>query len=103
MYYENPIANLNISYNCLRVYEPKDPSNKIISNDENRQFPFPDACTFWYPAFLSSISALGFPLDKDLSDSSDEEYSSENIMSSSTFNSPNIDSTILWCLSVISD
>ena len=42
-------------------------------------------------------------LDRYSSDSSDKEYSSENIMSSSTFNSQNIDSTILWRLYVISE
>ena len=91
--------------NCLRAYEPKDPSNTIISNDENRQFPFPGTCTFLYPCNSELYFGFDFlfSLDRDSSDSSDEEYSSENIMSSSTFNSPNIDSTILWRLSVISE
>ena len=84
--------------NCLRAYEPKDPSNTIIFNDENRQFPFSGTCTFWYP--YNSELYLGFdflfPLDLYSSGSSDEEYFSGNIMSSSTFNSLNIDSTILW-------
>ena len=44
-----------------------------------------------------------FSLDKNSSDSSDEKYSSYNMMSSSTFNSPNIGSTILWRYSVISE
>ena len=76
----------------------KNPSNTSISNDKNRQFPFSGTCTFWY--LCNSELYLGFGvlflLDLYSSDSSDEEYFSGNIMSSSTFISPNIDSTILW-------
>ena len=73
--------------NCLRAYEPKDPSNKIISNDENRQFPFSGVCTFWYLCNSELYLGFGFLFLLDLysSDSSDEEYFSGNIMSSSTF------------------
>ena len=81
--------------NRLRAYEPKDPSNTIISNDENRQFPLPGTCTFLYPCNSELYLGFGFLFLLDLysSDSSDEEYFSGNIMSSSTFISPNIDST----------
>ena len=56
------------------------------------------------PAILNFIFLwVLFNLYRNLSDSSYEEYTSENTISSSTFNSPNIDSIILWRLSVISE
>ena len=68
----------------------------MIKTDE---FPFPGTCTFWYPCNSELYLDFGFlfPLDWYSSDSSDKEYFSGNVMSSSTFNSSNIDSTILWC------
>ena len=103
--YTSLLSLILSAINCLRACEPKDPSNAIISNDENRQFSSPYTYTFWYPCNSELYFGLGllFPLDRDSSNSSDEEYSSENIMSSSTFYSHNIDSTILWCLYVISE
>ena len=58
----------------------------------------PGTCTFWYLCNSELYLGFGslFPFDWYSSDSSDEEYSSGSIMSSPTFNSPNIDSTILW-------
>ena len=92
------LLSLKLAINCLRAYEPKDPSNTTISNDENRQFPFPGTCTFLYPCNSELYFGFKFLFSLDLysSDSSDEEYFSGNIISSSTFISPNIDSTILW-------
>ena len=97
--------SLKLAINCLRAYEPKDPSNTIISNDENRQFPFSGTCTFWYLCNSEPYLGFEFFISSDLysSDSSDEEYFPGNIMSSSTFISPNIYSTILWYQSVISE
>ena len=84
-----------VSYYLSQTIEPKDLLNTIISNDENKPFLFPSTCIFLYLCNSELYFGFGllFPFDRDSSDSSDEEYSSENIMSSSTFNSPNIDST----------
>ena len=92
------LLSLKLAINCLRAYEPKDPSNTIISNDENRQFLISGTCTFRYLCNSELYLGFGFLFLLDLysSDSSDEEFFSGNIISSSTFISPNIGSTILW-------